>query len=394
MTTQTIGDLPAELVLAPFVKLTGTRRYTDDTPRVYRRLDLWRGAKQGVAATDRITRLLGRFEHPQSTAALVLSAGSRADDLARTLATLVEVGLLVDVSAIRTPRPSLELEITNRCNADCMMCPRQELRPLGDMSEETFERFLEFAAAIEAPGIILQGIGEPTLHRQLVPWVRRMRETLGPEERFPIVAVTNGFRMDADTVAALRDAGLSLLKWSIHSLRRERFATIFGRDKRDVSVANLEAAIRVAPDLVALNFVKMDINQDEVDDFHRWIEERGLSRGRFRQIEVQGRGGTLPIMQLTSRPGAADQAHCLFRKQSLFVAWDGDLLPCSNDVGSRHRYANLTVDDTDTIMSRWRTELLGRPAEFPICAGCDHGSRGNLPTDWHALASRASLEPA
>lgn len=391
MTVPSVTELPAELVLAPFVKLSGTRRYADEEPRVYRRADLWRGRKQGVVATDEVTRLLREFARPRNVAEFLLSA-SGGDELARTIAKLIEVGLLVDVASVRAPRPSIELEITNRCNADCMMCPRHELRPLGDMTEETFARFLELATATDAPGVILQGIGEPTLHPKLVEWVARIRQALGPDDRYPIVVVTNGFRMDADTLVGLRDAGLSLLKWSIHSLRRDRFKQIFGRDKRDASVANLEAAIEVAPDLIALNFVKMDINADEVDDFHRWLTDRGLAPGRLRQIPVQGRGGTLPIMQLTSRPGTPTTAHCLYRKRSLFVAWDGDMLPCSNDVGSRHAYANLAVDSTEEIMRRWREELLARPADFGICAGCDHGSRDNLPTEWHRLAGAAVPE--
>jgi MoaA/NifB/PqqE/SkfB family radical SAM enzyme len=88
----------------------------------------------------------------------------------------------------RAPR-EVQLEVTNRCNLDCDMCPRLTLLkvPEQDMSPETFEAVL---GRLEAPeSITLTGWGEPLMHPRLFDYIDRIHA------RFPGAAIgftTNG----------------------------------------------------------------------------------------------------------------------------------------------------------------------------------------------------------
>ncbi len=73
------------------------------------------------------------------------------------------------VPAHRRPYPSkLFVEVTTRCNLRCAMCVKQapgQGLVEGDMTAETFARLGPAFPHLEA--LVLNGIGEPTLHRGL-----------------------------------------------------------------------------------------------------------------------------------------------------------------------------------------------------------------------------------
>lgn len=117
----------------------------------------------------------------------------------------------------RTPR-EVQLEVTNRCNLDCDMCPRLSLLkvPEQDMSRETFEAVL---ARLDRPHVVtLTGWGEPLMHPELFGFIDRLLE------RWPGVDVgftTNGHLLSdgmVDKVLARRvtrvNVSLEELPWA------------------------------------------------------------------------------------------------------------------------------------------------------------------------------------
>jgi len=81
------------------------------------------------------------------------------------------------VPAHRRAHPSkLFVEVTTRCNLRCAMCvkyaPGQGLVE-GDMAEQTFERLAPAFPHLEA--LVLNGIGEPLLHRGLERFIERAK---------------------------------------------------------------------------------------------------------------------------------------------------------------------------------------------------------------------------
>ena len=109
------------------------------------------------------------------------------------------------------PFEALQIEVTSRCNIQCVMCPVTVLAdrwPRRDMRWETFEAI---AAAFEhTDWVYLQGWGEPLLHRRIFDMIARAKAA-GCRVGF----TTNGTRLTRRTGERLLELGLDLLAVSI-----------------------------------------------------------------------------------------------------------------------------------------------------------------------------------
>jgi len=111
-----------------------------------------------------------------------------------------------------------QVEITTRCPLSCRMCIRQGLPGWieADMSLADFRRLVPYFDDVGT--IILQGWGEPLLNNDLVPIIRAAKQGTGDSAGYrpPDVGfVTSGKGLDAHTSAALIDAGLDFIGFSL-----------------------------------------------------------------------------------------------------------------------------------------------------------------------------------
>lgn len=114
----------------------------------------------------------------------------------------------------------VQIEITNRCNLDCDMCPRLTILgvPEVDMSEATFERILKNLK--EPHSVTLTGWGEPLMHPQFFDFIDRLKA------RFPktLVAFTsNAFLLNEARVEAILARDIERLTISLEELPPELF---------------------------------------------------------------------------------------------------------------------------------------------------------------------------
>src|SRR5437667_1662886 len=66
--------------------------------------------------------------------------------------------------------PEVRYEVTDHCNAVCIMCPRDKHengRPHGIMDLEKYKRSIDEIVALGAKKIVLTGFGEPLIDRTL-----------------------------------------------------------------------------------------------------------------------------------------------------------------------------------------------------------------------------------
>lgn len=107
---------------------------------------------------------------------------------------------------------SVHLNLTYRCNLDCVFCVTGGSRPGSDLPYPALERGLEQARARGAVAVNLCG-GEPTLYPDLLKLVARARE-LGYRH---IALKTNGVRLkDRGFVDDLVEAGVNHFSVSLH----------------------------------------------------------------------------------------------------------------------------------------------------------------------------------
>ena len=113
------------------------------------------------------------------------------------------------------PFEAFQIEVTSRCNLQCVMCPVTVLAdrwPARDLAWETFERVAEAFARTQ--WVYLQGWGEPLLHRRIFEMIARAKSA-GCQVGF----TTNGTRLTPDNGERLLELGLDLVAVSIAGAR-------------------------------------------------------------------------------------------------------------------------------------------------------------------------------
>jgi len=168
------------------------------------------------------------------------------------------------------PVTSLRISVTQRCNLACFFCHREgEHNPGVEMTPSEIGRLVEVAAELGVTKVKSTG-GEPLMRSDIVE-VTRM---ISPHVRE--VSITTNAILLPPVARQLREAGLSRVNISLHSLRREAVQRIAGVDCLDKVKTGIEAASEAGLKPIKLNFVVMKgLNSDEISDMLLLSAETG-----------------------------------------------------------------------------------------------------------------------
>jgi len=186
-----------------------------------------------------------------------------------------------DVQALRPYPSKLFVETTTRCNLQCSMCMKQTMGSglvEGDLTMETFRELDPLFPTAES--LVLNGIGEPLLHRRLEEFVRVARSMM-PKESW-IGFQSNGLLLTERRAVSLMEAGLDRVCVSVDSVSPEMFSAVReGGQLKDVDRAfnALTRAREISnrPDFrIGMEFVVMRDNLRELTSTLRWGASRGV----------------------------------------------------------------------------------------------------------------------
>lgn len=174
----------------------------------------------------------------------------------------------------------IHVEITTRCNLHCQMCVKQAEGSCIAEADMPLDLFKQLAPALaQASKLILNGIGEPLLHPDLVEMIRFAREHMDPGAS--IGFQSNGLLLTASYANDLLQAGLSTICLSLDSLQtpaENEQRGGHGVAAVDAAIASLSRARRGG----AVNFrigLEMILTCDtvaELPDLVQWAAERGV----------------------------------------------------------------------------------------------------------------------
>lgn len=203
----------------------------------------------------------------------------------------------------RPPLPrSLYVETTSRCNSLCQTC----ILTLGgregpkDLSYADFRRIVDPFPALER--VVLHGIGEPLLVRDLPAMIRHAKER-GAQVLFNSNAIT----LTAQWQAALVDAGLDEIRVSLDGSTPETYARVRGVDALPKVIANLEAfaAYRrergVSHPVVSLWFTGMHENLGELPGLVPIAVRAGAAGIHLQRLVYNGLGMAVKEQSLYGR---------------------------------------------------------------------------------------------
>jgi MoaA/NifB/PqqE/SkfB family radical SAM enzyme len=343
---------------------------------------------------------------------------------------------LASGARVALPR-EIQLEVTNRCNLDCDMCPRLTLLkvPEIDMSRETFDAVL---ARLDAPeSITLTGWGEPLMHPQLFEFVSEINR------RWPscdVSVTTNGHLLTERLIAQSFERKIS--RWNVsleelpwddkdpeappvlppdaragnpmkggeHRIARdghptppklvERLRSFLDqvnarrREGKQAPEVRLQVVLfpngtKTALRLIewaadtgfhAVNLVRLDVRGRPDLKRPSWDEERAMIMAARACADRRG----LPIGSVNDHGlilGTASHrdSFCMRLDNFIYVDVAGNVAPCCLLRG--HRVGNLVKEPLQQVWEGEKLKSFYGPSMHPACDGCDAFFHGYAKVD-------------
>jgi MoaA/NifB/PqqE/SkfB family radical SAM enzyme len=278
---------------------------------------------------------------------------------------------------------NLDIEVTNRCNAHCYFCPRDQTPHQGLMSVEVFDqslaRAVEFAKIAEERfgthvKVNLCGLGEPLLNRHVPDFVRKVRAA-----GFECSLSTNGSLLDLRHAEALLEAGLQGAEINVGEVD-EDYEKIYGLPF-EKTCENVVRFNEMAGDQCQVRIVLVNHRRDakHMAKMTQFWTDKGIRH--FMPFEIMNRGGALFVdeMQYAEYPERAE-ALSLFREREvqpvcpvpftlLFIGYDGNYYLCCSDW--KKEVPLGSVFDA-TVAAVTEAKLAHVSTGEPICKNCNH----------------------
>jgi MoaA/NifB/PqqE/SkfB family radical SAM enzyme len=293
---------------------------------------------------------------------------------------------------------TVDVEVTNRCNAKCHFCPRDRTPHQGLMLRDVFamalERAVEYRSRIaDMPNpnvhISLCGLGEPLLNRNVVDYVRLARA-----EGFFVKMSSNGSLLDERRSAALLEAGLQQILINVGEQGddyEEVYQLPFERTLENVVRFN-----EMSGDACQVTMVIVDHrgDPDHVARMKRYWSDRGIPHAL--SYEIMNRGGSLFVehMQYGSYP---EQAEALARLEGelngalcaapflyLFVGYDAQYYLCCSDWEKQAPLGSIFDNSFVDVVGRKVEHLRSRE---PVCRTCNLDPLNKLTEEIRAEAA-------
>lgn len=261
----------------------------------------------------------------------------------------------------------VQIESTNKCNAKCVFCPRDDMgRPQGVMDMDLYRKVVDECAELGITHVRVHNYGEPFLDRELVEKVRYAKAK-GIAE---VGMISNGSLISERLARGMIDAGLDAINISVDAAGKEIFEATRLQLKFDTVIDNIKTLVRIRKEMgrtrpkLILSFVRQGNGEDEAAFIREWS---GVA-DKIHITELHNWAGTLDTR-------ADIQFPCYRMWLTFTVLWDGRVSLCCADFDGKHILGDLR---TSSIKDVWnspayrevrRQHLLdGGPA---ICQSCD-----------------------
>ena len=264
---------------------------------------------------------------------------------------------------------SIDMELTNRCSTDCLMCPHEAItRPKGLMSECVFKAVSERLIG-EGSLITFSGMGDPLSHPNVFEWICDIRK-----KGVDVGIVINPASLNKEISQKLVGSGPNSITLSFPSLRKSVFEKLCPKVSYDDAFKRTLELIDLARGNVGLRVTGIitGINTGEQEEYVSFWKERGVGSG---MTVCHGRGGNLRVPGVYELQSfGLESGICSLFQFHTFVTWEGEVLACCHDLAGATRIGSLANDDVSVIAERKR-KVLKNSMPFPVCGQCDEPLR-------------------
>jgi MoaA/NifB/PqqE/SkfB family radical SAM enzyme len=301
--------------------------------------------------------------------------------------------------------PEVRYEVTDHCNATCVMCPRDkhvDAREHGIMNQEKYERSIDEVAALGAKKVVLTGFGEPLLDKRL-----ELKVAYAKGKGLATYFITNASALTPKRSTQLLEAGLDEMRVSFYGMRPETYnAVMQGLDFERTRSKVLEF-LRLRDELgkrtrVQMSYLELKENQGDTEAF------RGYWEPKVDALEIWKPHNFGDGRDYRERQDDSKKTSCGRPENGpLQIQWNGEVIPCCYDYNNQIILGNAFERPVLEILNGSKYRLLRYAHRmkkfglFPYCDQCDqllphadalvYTNRHNLPPEEAVKLSNTDL---
>lgn len=278
---------------------------------------------------------------------------------------------------------TVEFEVTNKCNADCIMCPNGVMeRPAARMEMPLFMKIVDEFAAEKLPLLkfVFAGLGEPTLDPQLPEKIRYLKEKF---PQVPVQITTNASLLTVNRSKELIAAGLDQIIISFNGTTKESYESVMGHMSYEKNLANILQLLplRTAgrPQLT-ISCVRLDTNAEDFAGMEKFWQEKGVKVDRLKTPVPFNRGGEQMLSRYKSKwalPNPTKPRHmlpCRMMAENLLIHPNGSVVLCFVDYEEKivmgHFGKNSLQEIMQTKADWFERQKRGDFSKTPLCKNC------------------------
>ena len=309
------------------------------------------------------------------------------------------------ISSLR--HPEVRYEVTDHCNAECIMCPRDQHkfgRPHGVMDTEKFRSSIDEVVELGCTQAVLTSFGEPLVDKTLEDKI-----SYAKSKGLRTYIISNASLLTKKRSRSLIEAGLDELRISFYGMSKESYETVMVGLNFDVTMQNLKDFLEVREEMgykkpqIEISWLVLKENESETDLFQKYWEPKvdaievwkphNFGDGRnYRELY-----GDLALKNTCGRP----------ENGPLQIQWNGEVIPCCYDYNNQIVLGNAFEQPVLEILNGEKYNLLRLAHNekafklFPYCNNCDqllahadalvYTNRHNLPPEIAVKLSNTDL---
>ncbi|MDP2399328.1 MAG: radical SAM/SPASM domain-containing protein [Burkholderiales bacterium] len=319
---------------------------------------------------------------------------------------LAAEALVAEPEITRLLHPEVRYEVTDHCNASCIMCPRDKHehgREHGIMDQAKYEKSIDEVVGLGAKKVVLTGFGEPMLDKRLEDKV-----AYATGKGLSTYFITNGSALTPKRSRRLMEAGLAEMRVSFYGMRPETYNAVMQGLDFDRTMKGLLEFLKIRDESgsktrVQISYLELEQNKSDTAAFREFWEPK------VNAIEIWKPHNFGDGRDYRFREGDLERKTSCGRPENgpFQIQWNGEVIPCCYDYNNQIILGNAFEQPVLEILNNEKYRLLRyahrmkKFGMFPYCDQCDqllphadalvYTNRHNLPPEEAVKLSNTDL---
>jgi radical SAM protein with 4Fe4S-binding SPASM domain len=244
------------------------------------------------------------------------------------------------------------IDTISYCNLKCSMCVHKDMkRKKGTMPWDLFTRIIDEIADVDKRvRVWMVFFGEALLLKRRKPSIFDMISYAKRKGLTDVVLNSNANLLDERAARGLIEAGLDAIYIGLDAFTPETYAQVRVGGNYEQTVCNVVHLIKMKQALNASNpevfvqFVEMDVNQQEKEGFIKFWLAQGA------QVKIRPKvswAGSIAAPDLVL--GNDDRWPCYWAMQTMSITDTGKVVTCAVDLDARHIVGDATQSSLKEI---------------------------------------------